>query len=1268
MAATAEVRMRAAQGSRPSGASAQRISDWKAGRNVPARFESLLPVVLTLVESARKAGNPLPRALAEPKEWQRVWRAATTWSPDEDDEAACPYPGLSAYRREDHALFFGRVTATGELSALVREATGPVVVLGASGVGKSSLLAAGVLPALSDWEITTLTPGARPHTALPDLAARRDGPHRLLVVDQFEELFTTCDDEASREEFLAALHECATRTADPLTVVIALRADFYTRCLNYPVLRDALEHRSYPLGPMRMDELAQAISGPASAVGLELEPGLEELVITELCATGDHHGRRGYDPGALPLLAHVMAATWQHREGRRLTVIGYRKAGGVVGSVADTAENAWNELTLGQQAAAKTILLGLVAVGQDTRDTRRPGNRADLIRRAGDSESAETALELLSRTRLITLDADSVTLTHEIVLTAWPRLRSWIDEDRVGYLVRQRLETDASEWLGQERDPSLLYRGTRLRTALDTADAAPAGTLAHEFLTAADTADRKSRRRSRRTKLNSAFLGIGLLIMGAGVYNQTRLADQRADDKTFASVLAEADRVQQTDPSLTAQMNLVAWRMRPGDNEVRSRLLQSQTEALVTVTPGHPQVLVKLGYQPDGKILASLASDHGLRLWNSTDPRHPQQLGRQLDGVDDFAFAAGQLLVTDSSADGSPRAVTLWDISTPATPRPLATIPELPDTGNLRIATTSDGHTLAISTRTHLALWNVSDPRAPVLSALRPLRAAGTSGDPGDIRFSPNGRLLAVVSTDDSTKTTAVQLWDVRNPAAPTQPTPAVDTPADLTFTTAFSPDGTLLATGGGSPQSIWGTENPGVRLWDVRDASHPRQLTSVRTDNTIVHALEFAPDAATLVISGNRGSTVWNVTDPADPHPLLDKLTTRSALCHFGPMTSQCIAGPNALAITPDGRELVTGGFSGDLQVWSLPSAVTAAYAGRGVPPAFAAGGTRMATTARSGLIELWDLRNPGPPKRIGEYRAESDNVVPGLTPEGNTLIIFDVPTGRVRTLDISDPAHPHPVGDWTPPAPESRGIKSISENHRLMATARDDTFQLWDLSDPVRPQPVGTRLPLGEQGGPLLGPDNTLLMARMDGKADERQLVVELWDIKDPARPQRISELFREPAALFQIVALSDDKRTMVTTDNERVQLWDISSPTKPVPLSEWLTAHTVPIVPFGLTTDNHTLFDVGVDGTLQRWDISDRAHPARTTVLNQSMNFSGDAALSPDQHHIASVSSEGTVHLWDLDEHHAIDRICALTGTLWTEALWHAYLPQLPYHPPC
>ncbi|WP_306360451.1 hypothetical protein [Nocardia sp. CC227C] len=389
---------------------------------------------------------------------------APTRTPDDADEFDCPYLGLAPYQRRDRDLFFGRTHATAEFADLVREAAGDasgmVILIGASGAGKSSLLAAGLIPAVSDWDVTTVVPGPDPITALAAaygidgdadltaddivtaLTAQRLDRQRLLIVDQFEEFFTACESESARAEFLAALHRCATEHT--AAVVLALRADFYAHCLTYSSLQGALEKRSYILGPMRPDELAQAITGPARLAGLELEPGLDELIITDLCGVRDHHDRHSYDPGTLPLFSHALAATWRHRSGHRLTIAGYRSTGGIPGAVAATAEHAWDALTAEQQAAAAAVLPELVAIRRDARDIRRRAVHPDLLRRTADPDAAAAVLAEFGRARLISRDGDAVGFTHDIVPGAWPRLRGWVDAARVDLLTRELPEIRAA--------------------------------------------------------------------------------------------------------------------------------------------------------------------------------------------------------------------------------------------------------------------------------------------------------------------------------------------------------------------------------------------------------------------------------------------------------------------------------------------------------------------------------------------------------------------------------------------------------------------------------------------------------------------------------------------------------------------------------------------------------------------------------------------------------------------------------------------------------
>ncbi|RMI31793.1 hypothetical protein EBN03_16530 [Nocardia stercoris] len=1342
--------MRAAQGNRPGGASAQRISDWKAGRNVPARFESLLPVVLVLVELARKRSAAVTRPLADPAEWQRLWRAATTWAPESEAESPCPYLGLTSYRPQDRALFFGRTQATTELTALVAAAESIVAVIGASGAGKSSLLAAGLIPALSDWETVTFTPGAdplgnlsaalagaapdqadpvsdtAPDAAAPEAVTSRDsgtdrvstpsgaGPavstpdtdpaestsgtasepaqppssgtesgltagssaassarRRLLVIDQFEELFTACTDNRARDEFLTLLDGYASHTEDPITVVVAMRADFYAHCLDHPVLRSALEQRSFLLGPMRMDELAQAISGPAKAAGLELEPGLEELVVTELCGAGNHADRPSYDPGALPLLSHVMAATWQHREGRRLTVAGYRKAGGVVGSVAETAENAWNELTPAQQRAAQDILLGLVTVGRDDRDTRRTAGRADLLDRAADPEDATAALEILSRTRLITLDAESVTLTHEIVLTAWPRLRGWIDQDRVGYLIRQRLESDAADWDSQQRDPSLLYRGTRLQQASEHAGSTAVAALAREFLTAATTAHSRTRKRSSRTKAVLAVLGVALLLLGSAVYSESRLAAQRRADSAFAAVLAEADQKQATDPALAAQLDLVAWRMRPGDSDVRSRLLKTQKSALPsTVDTGDPYNITEIRRSQDGKLMASLSASNGrLRLWDTSDALRPHLLGPGIDTITAMDLSPdGSLMITTAGSDAADSRTTLWDVSTPSTPRRLSDLSGPSESPSASVAFAPDGKSVAVSRPSRLELWNVTDPGTPT-----PIGApAATAANPfrTTIVFSPHGGLLAAVEFDrHRTPSTTIQLWDT-TAGGPVLVAPSVGDPLTVNPDLAFSSDGAVLAVADTDPSRPTDQNGTTVQLWNVADPAHPRKVSTVNPGSGR-HALAFAPGAAVLATAGTDGATLWNIEDPATPVHLTDALSMSPALCAVGTDIQPCMFTANSIEFGPDGRTLAMGGSGGEIRVWSLPPAVLTDHSGAMSTPAFDAAGDRMATVSDEGRVRLWSIRNSEQPQRIGEYQVPAGHGSITMSPDGSTLLLQRLLLPDYhwqRTLlDLTDPGHIHPLGDWD--LPQATTTASISPDWRMLATSTGDhAMQLWDLSDRLRPKPIGVPFPTAPTASATFGPGNRTLLTQEQILVDRqaRTSVVE-WNISDPTHPQRVSELYHETDRTIGFVSIGPDQSATVVS-RDAIQSWDISGPS-PRRIGKPLVADTFPVIFIGIDTDGRTVATNGFDGAVQLWDFHDRRHPERIADLTGSEdNGSWTVALTPDGRGLATASRSGDVRFFDLDLQHTTGRICVATGSMWTEDLWHRYLPGFDYAPPC
>ncbi|MFJ9634457.1 helix-turn-helix domain-containing protein [Streptomyces sp. NPDC101175] len=479
----------------------------------------------------------------------------------------CPYPGLASFEPDDAAWFFGRERATAKLISRLAGALGEgglTVVVAPSGSGKSSLLKAGLVPALKNgalpapgsrhWPVKIFTPGQQPLQTLldvlhrttgvsPDLArkalhrgdhvlgsllrARRRLLHQpvppsdgddavhgtvrpVLIIDQFEELFTQCGQDTQREEFLSALHALVSpahrhgaAVGPAALVVLGIRADYYGHCLTHPRLAAHLESGHLPLAPMSPADLRAAVTEPAARAGLTLEPGLVDVILRDL---GAHRTATGPDctAGALPLLAHALRATWQQRTDNTLTVRGYDLTGGIHQAIEATAERVYTTLDPAAREAAPHLLLRLVHLDHDGRATRRRLPLHPLSDHSPDPAAAQTVVETFTRARLLTLDTDHVAIAHEALLTAWPRLNQWITDDRDGLRTRQQLADAADHWGSTDRDPDLLYRGTQLAMAEEWAERHPWTAVAQmkDYLLASrDREDQEQRREKRSVRL-----------------------------------------------------------------------------------------------------------------------------------------------------------------------------------------------------------------------------------------------------------------------------------------------------------------------------------------------------------------------------------------------------------------------------------------------------------------------------------------------------------------------------------------------------------------------------------------------------------------------------------------------------------------------------------------------------------------------------------------------------------------------------------------------
>jgi DNA-binding SARP family transcriptional activator/outer membrane protein assembly factor BamB len=593
----------------------------------------------------------------------------------------CPYKGLAVYDTADAPWFFGREEETAACLRALAESP-LLVVVGPSGSGKSSLMRAGIIPALAErgCPAELVTPVAGPAGFPAD---------RAVAVDQLEELFTAGRPPDAVEAFLARLVEIA-EAGHP--VVTTLRADHVGGLATVPAFARLAERGLHLLAPMTGEQLRAAIERPAEVAGARLEPGLVEVLLRDVRD----------ETGGLPLLSHALAGTWHRREGRTLTVEGYAATGGIRGAVARTADRLYDSLPESQRAVLRDLLLRLVVPAEDGEPVPTRVSWETL----GADPARRDVLMQLARARLVTVDADAVAIAHEALARAWPRLRGWLSEDAAGRRALRHLTLATGEWVQRGRPDSELYRGARLTDAVERGPR-DLTRLEREFLDAsiararaAEAAEkvrvRQQARQNRRLRVAVvAVAGLLVLALAAGglAVHQRGEAVRTAADAQVDRLVAESAALRGSRRDLAALLAVEAHQRRPGastagallgvvtsapgflgylpvaDGPARSGALLPDGRTLIAVGPGAVAAAVDLdsgdvrrtfpspGLAADGAAAAVSADGRTAATiaWQGSEVRG----GRSVLGVFDVATGSRQLPEIEPALDAGGVAVSV---------------------------------------------------------------------------------------------------------------------------------------------------------------------------------------------------------------------------------------------------------------------------------------------------------------------------------------------------------------------------------------------------------------------------------------------------------------------------------------------------------------------------------------------------------------------------------------------------------------------------------
>jgi WD40 repeat protein/serine/threonine protein kinase len=1160
--------------------------------------------------------------------------------------ANCPYKGLSAYQAEDAKFFYGRETLIDELVRRLQQHR-VLTVGGPSGSGKSSLVRAGLIPAITagalfgreSWQVALFTPGRDPMAELyfqvagtpsndelsvsfEDLLERptmarhlswKDGVERplILCIDQFEELFTLAPAQ-QREKFISAISAMTDPADSEVRVVIVVRADFYGQCAQIPWLAEHISHNQVLVGPMTDPELRRAVIEPARQSGLHVESSLVDAIIHEAA----------HEAGSLPLVAHALVETWMRRHANVLTLEGFHAAGGVVGAISQTAEATFEQrFDDAERMATRRLFLRLVTTGSSATDTRRAIARSE-IEQDSQPEVMSRAVACLTEARLLTVDDKAIQIAHEALLRTWPRLRRWIDESRDDLRQRQRISHAAAEWESGNRDADLLYRGTPLLAALDWAEKNPdqLDMLGREFLDMSAEAKARSEalavereHRSRRLR-HIAISGLSLLALGTTLasivafvkFREARSNGQLAELATaearerFAGALgAVAHGLVDKDPLLSLVLgaeSVARAETAPPAYDARvamvvARRFLDQGGPFLVGSPVAAGDALVIALSPDGTQLATGQRDGTIELIDTkTGNRIEPSLLGHTGGIWDLEFGPNGRWLASAGADG---VIRLWDLASRQSTR----LGEIDDVV-MGICFSPSGATLASANGDGtVRLWDVSRG-IPIGEPLAKRTLAFKV-----IEFTPDGRGLVAGNNDGN-----IYGWALPSREPLFEPIRGPDT--SHLSKLVFSPDGNWMAATSTDGTSI---------LFDF-----PRRQSLGRAFDlgSRIGTVEFSADSDTLIGGSGDGTVrLWDVNKRQ-----MTRMTPR------GHSRAILDAG-----LSHDGRLLATLGQDQLIRFWHLgnnyPAATVHQVAGQKAKGlAFSHDGRHLAAGDDSGMVQVWELGRYRDPILLAGHKHQVWALA--FSPGGSLVASADR-AGQLSLWDASAGALRWSV------AADQQAIWSVgfTPDGRSIMTASDTRIRFWEVETGA----VSRTLPY--EGGPItraiLSPDGGLVaVASADGK-------IRLYDALET---NPVKEFVVDDNAVWSVAFSPDGQRLATASSDEVVALWDIATGQQ---LAEF-AGHSGGATDIVYLADGVTLVAVDRSGNLHLWDVSSGRRLTEPWPAHAGASWR--IALHPDGKQFGTSGDDGRVKLWD---ELSVAQACKIGGLAFDEMRRRQYL---------